>query len=266
METYNIFKMKHEIINCFRYLDFKRSMFFNKVYFGNYLSSCQVFNTRRKAMENLLSNELKNYKGNDFKIIEVGSWAGHSAILWASICKKYKKGKVFCIDTWEASSNATESMKYAVKKDKIMKLFLHNINLSGLKNYISFIRNSSDEAFKILKHNEFDFIYIDGDHSYNQFKKDLINYSKLLKVGGIICGDDLEMNPNNIDLGKINASKEDDWYEDKNVGFHYGIMLAIKEFFKDVSIFNGFWVVRKLNNGWEKIKLNKKYLKKDVGK
>jgi predicted O-methyltransferase YrrM len=246
----------YKVINLFQrgigYIKFKLSIYFDRPYFGNYLFANQTWPMRKNIIKNLLINEISYYNGKDYKVLEIGSWAGMSTILLASVCKT--KGKVFCIDTWKACANSPKLMKKAVKRDKIMKMFLHNINSSRLRNIIP-IRGSSDNIAEILKPKTFDFIYIDGDHSYTQFKKDLINYSEFCKEGGIICGDDLEINPKELDMRYVFNNKEKDFIEDKKTGiyFHPGIALGIKEFFGEVSMVNGFWFMRKNKNKWEKI-------------
>jgi hypothetical protein len=52
-----------------------------------------------------------------------------------------------------------------------------------------FIKKTSDEAIKDIPDN-IDFAYIDGDHTYEQVKKDLVNYYRKLKKGGYLCGHD----------------------------------------------------------------------------
>jgi predicted O-methyltransferase YrrM len=49
---------------------------------------------------------------------------------------------------------------------------------------------TSDKMFSELENVKFDFIYIDGDHSYEQVLRDLNNSFKVLKVGGCILVDD----------------------------------------------------------------------------
>lgn len=146
-------------------------------------------------------------------------------------------------------------MKNAVKNDKIFRLFSHNVLSSGLRNQIISIRGTSDDAINILKENEFDFIYIDGDHGYEQFKKDLMNYSKLCKIGGIICGDDLEVLPSELDLNNAKRNSEKDLIKDPKTKkcFHPGIALAIHDFFGDVSMHNGFWAMKKTKDKWKKL-------------
>jgi len=54
---------------------------------------------------------------------------------------------------------------------------------------IGWIKKDSDDALKNVP--EVDFIYIDGEHSYKQTKKDMINYWNKLKVNGILAGHDI---------------------------------------------------------------------------
>lgn len=54
--------------------------------------------------------------------------------------------------------------------------------------YIHF-KLTSDEAFPFLKlgWEKFDFVFVDGLHTYEQVKKDLNNYSSIIKKGGVIA-------------------------------------------------------------------------------
>lgn len=55
---------------------------------------------------------------------------------------------------------------------------------------IKFINKHSDEAHKDIEKGTVDFIYIDGGHTYEQCKKDILNYLPLLKNRGIFGGHD----------------------------------------------------------------------------
>jgi predicted O-methyltransferase YrrM len=52
-----------------------------------------------------------------------------------------------------------------------------------------FIRKTSEEAAKDIDE-PLDFVYIDGNHSYEYVKQDIANYYPLVKQGGIIGGHD----------------------------------------------------------------------------
>ena len=50
--------------------------------------------------------------------------------------------------------------------------------------------STSSELIKSFPDNFFDFIYIDGDHSYKGAKSDLINYYAKVRRGGVLAGHD----------------------------------------------------------------------------
>jgi hypothetical protein len=56
------------------------------------------------------------------------------------------------------------------------------------KSQVDFIRKTSDEAVNDVP--DLDFVYIDGDHSYLQVKRDIENYFPKVKNGGVIGGHD----------------------------------------------------------------------------
>ena len=60
-----------------------------------------------------------------------------------------------------------------------------------LKSYnsVEFIKKMSDDALDDIP-NKIDFVYIDGNHSYENVKRDLNNYYAKLKKGGYLCGHD----------------------------------------------------------------------------
>lgn len=62
------------------------------------------------------------------------------------------------------------------------------LNLAGLP-YVEYIGDSQSEearAFVEVYDLRFDFVYIDGDHSYEGVSRDLLNYYDLINPGGVI--------------------------------------------------------------------------------
>lgn len=236
-------------------LRYYTAIFSRKTYFGSVLAAKQGSRERALAMRGLLGREMSKAT-NEYKILEVGSWAGQSAILWASVCEEKNKGMIFCVDHWAATENSPQSMKDATKNNKIFKLFLHNIEASGLQKRVVPLKGSSNTIAQILAP-VFNFIYIDGDHGYTQFKKDLANYLPLVKDDGIVCGDDLELQPHEVDGEYAAARKEDDCILDpkSKKWFHPGINVAIGEMFGGVSAKEGFWAMRRSGNGWKSVDL-----------
>ncbi len=57
---------------------------------------------------------------------------------------------------------------------------------------IVFIKKTSDKAIQDIP-DKLDFIYIDGNHSFKQVKKDINNYYKKVREGGVLGGHDIHM-------------------------------------------------------------------------
>lgn len=175
----------------------------------------QVFSTDEMGrwITNLISTERPNL------IIEVGSWMGWSAIKMADAIKKInlKDSGIICVDTWLGAlefwatgrENAGWWQQMHVSKNyfrenhyKFLSLksgypsvyynFISNVFHKGHQNIIYPFPQTSDIASKWFLYNqiEADLIYIDASHDYEDVKRDLKNYFKILKEGGTIFGDD----------------------------------------------------------------------------
>lgn len=79
-------------------------------------------------------------------------------------------------------------------------------------------RMTSSEAVEIFRDEYFDWIFIDGDHTYQAVKDDLNNYYPKIKWGGYICGHDYNEKPT------------------KN----YGVVQAVQEFIKEHNLVLNF--------------------------
>jgi hypothetical protein len=81
-------------------------------------------------------------------------------------------------------------------KDPTSYLFefnnVYETYLDRTKDYtnIKTLKMTSDEGYDALKFNEWDFIYIDGLHTYEGVKNDIKNFLPLVKKGGVIGGHD----------------------------------------------------------------------------
>jgi predicted O-methyltransferase YrrM len=109
--------------------------------------------------------------------VEIGSYLGASSSFIAAGLNQ--DCILICIDTWENdamsegmmntfNAHCNNTKKYS---DKIMRVK-------------GFSQNVVDEVRKIT--NKIDFLFIDGDHSYDSCKKDWDKYSPLLKNGSIV--------------------------------------------------------------------------------
>lgn len=118
---------------------------------------------------------------------EIGVWEGDFSERIMRICKPKK---LYLIDSWEAVKDSPEGKYNQENQDR-----RYNIVKEKFRNLISnggvvIMRKISDEAALNFDDFFFDFVYVDGDHGYEQVKKDLNNYYPKVKQGGFFCGDD----------------------------------------------------------------------------
>lgn len=133
--------------------------------------------------------------------IEVGVFLGRSTAYLASKIKESKKQiSLYVIDTFQADSLDNEEVKEKIKQHALcsngsfIDLFWKYMKDLELTDFIKPLKNTSDEAFELLKNVQADFVWIDGCHEYEQVLTDIKNYTKLLKPEtGVIGGDDYKM-------------------------------------------------------------------------
>ena len=102
-------------------------------------------------------------------------------------------------------------------------------------------------------------VYIDGDHRYSEIKKDLYHAVRLIREGGILCGDDFDITVAQIDRDYAEQHKEATVVIDPKTKqtYHPGVCLSVSEFFgTDISNYCGFWAMRKTGNQWQKVTID----------
>ena len=96
----------------------------------------------------------------------------------------FRNSKITCVDTWSGSD---EHLKQNF--DIIEANFDTNTRLYQNDNRLKKIKNTSDDFFS-NNFQSFDLIFVDGDHSSEQVKKDINNSWKILNNGGYLILDD----------------------------------------------------------------------------
>lgn len=235
----------------------------NRVYFGPVMLGAQTWPSRAPHMRAVINQEMRrNGRQGEMRVLEIGSWAGQSAILWASeIASSGCSGRVVCIDPWMpfatkgqvGLNTATTTMDRVAARDKIFPLFWHNVKSSGLSEIILPLRGRSNDLLPLLKPLSFDLVFVDGSHAYSDFIIDLRLAATLLKEGGVLCGDDLELQREEVDATAAEKNREKDYVADPVSGleYHPGVCLGVADFFRrSISCRDGFWAQRKTGDGW----------------
>ena len=180
-------------------------------------------------------------KNQPMKILEIGSWKGRSTSV--IILSAPENAKIVCVDSWEDGNNFDDSneIKGEIKGIDTLEQFKKQV-LALINTYrpdveVEFMRIDSkhfvfqyEEEFK----NSFDFIFVDGDHSYVGVKHDVMGIMPMLKENGILCGHDCHV----VTPGVFNYLKEE-----------MPFVRVVK--FEDPNIITSVW-----STTWEDVKKN----------
>ena len=135
------------------------------------------------------------------------------------------------------------SMDKELEDGRIFELFLYNIEKSQSGHMVQYFRGDSRRLLPMFRANSLDMVYIDGDHSYRYVKSDIRNAMRIVKIGGVISGDDLELQLDEL-LPDLNTN--DIPLVDPSVPCHLGVTMAVWDIFKRrISSWQGFWAIRK---------------------
>lgn len=122
-----------------------------------------------------------HFKHTSLTGAEIGVFEGDNAL---SILQTLPMKRLYLIDPYfthyveDTHSRRIGLKAYDVAKQKLKKF-----------SQIKWIIKTSDEACKDIQE-PLDFLYIDGNHTYEYVKRDITNYYPLIKSGGIIGGHD----------------------------------------------------------------------------
>lgn len=228
------------------------------LYFGHDMAGAQSPPIRHAYIGVLSKYIAENmYSANsDIKLLEIGSWLGASAITWAkSLSLYFKKVEIMCVDPWQPYFDLSINTNYHYKlmdqlarKNKLYKVFKHNIKVAGVKNMVNFQKGTSQEVTPLFPNNYFDIVYIDGSHLYADVAFDIEQAKRLVKKNGIICGDDLELQLPQVDIEQmaqaVKSNQDFICCKNTNSQYHPGVTKAVADAFSfDVSASAGFWYV-----------------------
>lgn len=123
---------------------------------------------------------------------EIGVWEGVFAkeLMYSNPPKKmYLIDPFLYIEEYSQSAYGNKNMSQKIMNEKfqmLKKKFKNEIK-HGI---VEVLRKKSDEALNDIEDASLDWVYIDGNHSYDYALNDLKSFYKKVKQGGLITGDD----------------------------------------------------------------------------
>jgi predicted O-methyltransferase YrrM len=128
---------------------------------------------------------LLHLKGqSNLRFLQIGVYTGDASIWLCENILTDETSFLYDVDTWSGSN---EKEHEAIDFEKVLEYYKERI--AALQSTVC-LRMTSDDFFNQNKTIDFDFIYIDGDHTAEQVTKDAKNAWLLLKPGGIMAFDD----------------------------------------------------------------------------
>ena len=119
---------------------------------------------------------------SEMRIIEIGSYVGESTMIFADRFKE-----VISLDPYINDYDLNDAACHHAPFDKVYEQFIRNtLSVPNIKS----IKETSQNAFSILKDQQWDMVYIDGLHTYEGVLYDIEHYKTIIKPGGFICGHD----------------------------------------------------------------------------
>lgn len=123
--------------------------------------------------------------------VEIGSFKGRSSAFMAvEIVNSGKKIKFDCIDPMKLTSHYIQSAQEKPQEFEGYSAEDFLQRMSPVKDVVTLHQMTSDEAVNLYQDGSIDFLLIDGDHTYEAVKQDIINYIPKMRSGGLIAGDD----------------------------------------------------------------------------
>ncbi len=143
---------------------------------------------------------------SEMRMIEIGSYVGESTLIFADRFKE-----VVSVDPYINDYDLDDLACHHAPFDKVYEQFIRNtVSVPNIKS----IRETSQNAFSILKEQEWDIVYIDGLHTLEGAWYDIEHYKTLIKPGGFICGHDYGWGNVRHAIGQLLDDKVDATFKD----------------------------------------------------
>ena len=161
---------------------------------------------------------IDDYQFKPINYLEIGSFYGANAISVGETYAKDYNSKIFCIDPYE---DYDEYDEYKNRQEEIYNTLNENIQNSGFSHKFNLIRGYSHNEVHKMNDQNFDIIYIDGNHNPEYVLEDAVLSFRKLKNGGIMIFDDYgwggdDMTKKGVDCFISTYSKKITYLGEKN--------------------------------------------------
>jgi len=178
----------------------------------------------------------RRFSGEPIRVLEVGSLFGASALSMAIAAEDTGRADFdfAFVDLFETD---VEGIVHHVQ------IFRYNLSKSPYATRSSVHVGDSRAVLPVFAAESFHLVYLDGDHAFAGAAHDFREARRLVKDGGYICGDDLELTLDACDGGWCQEHSAVDNTTDPRTGvnYHPGVTLAVDAVFGEARPLQGFF-------------------------
>ena len=161
---------------------------------------------QREGLQNMIDWLNTIRPTSEMRMIEIGSYVGESTLMFANHFKE-----VISVDPYVNDYDLDDDACHHAPFDKVYEQFIRNtLSVPNIKS----IKETSQNAFSILKDQQWDMVYIDGLHTYEGVSYDIEHYKTIIKPGGFVCGHDYGWGNVRHTIGQLFDDKVDSTFID----------------------------------------------------
>jgi len=136
--------------------------------------------------ESIFSRNLNEFKGRKVDFLQLGAYTGDATKWMFENVLTNSESTLVDVDTWEGSDEPIhDSLDW-----KTVENFYDEKNSQWLDESRLFKKKMTTNEFFASNDKQFDFVYVDADHTAMSVLRDGINAYKSLKVNGVLAFDD----------------------------------------------------------------------------
>jgi len=143
----------------------------------------------------IFDEQISSFGEDPAVMVEIGAWLGRSTAYMASEIRRRLRPniKFYAVDTWLGSANEPD-MQATIQHygGDLYDQFTRNMHRCGVMNYVTPLRMTSEEASRTFADASVDFLFVDGDHSYEGVSSDIRNWLPKMKPGKTMAGHDID--------------------------------------------------------------------------
>jgi hypothetical protein len=124
---------------------------------------------------------LRQFYGENLHMVEIGSYAGESTVMFANVARR-----IDAVDPWQCDFDPNDPCAHAAYSD----VELAFTACTAMYPHIVKHKATSAEAVHHFANGSLDFVYIDGLHTYEGVREDIALWLPKIRPGGCIGGHD----------------------------------------------------------------------------